>query len=94
MRSQTSSRNHRSLSVVVPLVSIAVAMVRNTGAATGRDVARRQKAVFEKCQELSRFGLDIWVVVVCSGKGRRVFKSSERRFFRDLDRQVAGFKRR
>lgn len=79
-------------SAIVPTVSIAVAMARNTDAATGRNVARRQKAVFEKCQELSRFGLDIWVVI-CSGDGRRVFKSSERGFFRDLDRQVAGFKR-
>lgn len=67
-------------------------MARNADAASGRNVARRQKAVFEKCQELSRFGLDIWVVV-CSGEERRVFKTSERRFFRDLDRQVAGFKR-
>ncbi|KAE8132423.1 hypothetical protein BDV38DRAFT_261173 [Aspergillus pseudotamarii] len=52
-----------------------------------RNISRRRETIFRKCSELSRFGVDVWVVI-CTGARSNVFRSSESELFGSLDRQI------
>ncbi|KAA8652784.1 uncharacterized protein ATNIH1004_001689 [Aspergillus tanneri] len=58
-----------------------------------RNVSRRRETIFKKCNELSQFGVRVWVVV-CSGAQCTVFKSMNCNLFESLDRQVMQVTRR
>ena len=59
-----------------------------------RNVRRRRQTIFQKCYELSLFGVDVWIVV-CAGGRNHVFKSSsDRQLFDALDNQVVCLERR
>ncbi|OJJ29574.1 hypothetical protein ASPWEDRAFT_166040 [Aspergillus wentii DTO 134E9] len=52
-----------------------------------RNAARRRKTIFKKCEELSRLGVDLWIIIGSTDQ-THVFKSRDRGLFDKFDRQV------
>ncbi|XHF99674.1 hypothetical protein AWENTII_003164 [Aspergillus wentii] len=52
-----------------------------------RNAARRRKTIFKKCEELSRLGVDLWIIIGSTDQ-THVFKSRDRGLFDRFDRQV------